>query len=139
MTIWHLDNNSKIWFYQDLQKIHKPKNLKHCKKYYLKKNHFHFLSTFITIFFNKHFSGTQGSCNGQLLSWFSGQISILCFSALQFPSERCPWTLQRNVVSTIFLIIFIFFFYGSHTFLPEGDVQGFGNYAWGFKKIGGNF
>ena len=39
---------------------------------------------------------------------------------------RCPWALQRNVVSTIFGIIFLSV---PHTFLPEGVVLGFLNFA----------
>ena len=44
---------------------------------------------------------------------------------------RCPWALQRNVVSTIFGIIFLSV---PHTFLPEGVVLWFWKFAQSFKS-----
>ena len=49
---------------------------------------------------------------------------------------RCPWALQRECSVKYFWDSFSFFFLLGHilSFLPEGVVLGFWNFAWGFKS-----
>jgi hypothetical protein len=48
---------------------------------------------------------------------------------------RCPWALLRNKVSTINGVFFSFSQLSTNiTFLPEGVIVGFWNFAWGFNS-----